>query len=215
MKEGNVVPIDDQPVSSGFFNAGRWLTEYITPGNPDVVSLFNKLTTGLRDDRGKLEACWGWVASQVRYIPFIHAQLWVEGQVSNQNDFWMDPSLVARTQVGNCVNKSFLLESLIRNVLPADAAHVVMGNLNQNGNISGHAWIEVELDAQDYILESTRYDMHPFIIARTADIYEPVLYVNDQKVLAVVGRTAIKPFSAVFADWLKTYLDWAFIHGEK
>jgi transglutaminase-like putative cysteine protease len=210
------VKLDDQPISSAFFGESRWLTEYITPENPDVRTLYKKLTAkGNKSLQDKLEACWGWVASQVEYVPYVKARITVENRTATQDDFWMNPSMTSRILIGNCVNKSFLLASLVRNALPPSKAHCVMGNLNQNGRKSGHAWVEVTLDDRDYILESTRFDMQPFVPSRTAEIYEPVLYANDQEVLAVPGRTGIQPYSAVYVDWLKEYLDWAYIIGRK
>lgn len=235
MIETAVYPIDDQPISSTFFNEGRWLTDFITPDNPDIKRLYRQIkekvghyrepgvpgydaphkegiTPGQREE---IEALWYWVASQVRYVPFVKASLNIEGLVSSQVDYWMDPAMVARVRVGNCANKSFLLASLVRNALSAPAVHVALGNLHQQSGVSGHAWVEIELEGRDYIVETTREDMNPFVPSRTATRYEAVIYANDQEVRAVSGRTAIKPFAAVYADWLKEYLDWAYIEGRK
>jgi hypothetical protein len=64
-------------------------------------------------------------------------------------------------------------------------------------------------------MESTRGDMKPMVLAESADIYEPVVYFNDEEVSAIEGRTVLEPFTAVYADWLRDYLDWAYIEGRK
>jgi hypothetical protein len=209
-----LVQINDQPTAATFFGEGKWLREYVTPGAVDVTALFDRLTNGEPELTNILLKCWDWVADQVKYIPFVKAKLWVTGKMSEQNDYWQSPSQVIRTKIGNCANKAFLLASLIRNVLPPEQVSVVLGNLHQPKNTGGHAWVQVKLDVP-YIMESTRSDMQPLVTTRVAEIYEDVLHFNDKTVLAFEGRTLLQPFSAVYADWLKDYLDWAFIQGRK
>lgn len=201
--------IDDQPVAASFFGEGNWLTEFITPDNPDIQVLYEEVTKGRFTDEDKIMACWDWVAREVKYKPFIGARIQVEGKVARTADYWQTPAMCARTGVGNCANKAFLLTSLVRNILPADQVHCTFGNLH-NGHIEGHAWVEVTLDGTDYIVESTRDDV-PMVEASKKDRYEPVHYFNDKNVYAMDGRTLMTPFSACFSSWLKDYLSWDYI----
>lgn len=212
------VPINDQPIAATFFGEGRWLTHFVTPDALEVEKLHGEITRGINDLHSKLLACWSWVSNEVRYVRFVRAKLWLNGKSSVQTDYWQNPSEVIRTKVGNCANKSFLLASLLRNELPSEQVSVVLGNLHQPPNPGGHAWCQVMggyLDSQDYIMESTRGDMKPMVATRMADIYEPVIYFNDEKVSAIEGRTLLQPFCMVYADWLKDYLDFAYIEGRK
>jgi len=207
------IQIDDQPISSTFFGQGKWLTEFVTPKNEDVQRLFKQVSAGQNSREEIALAAWQWVANNVRYVPFVKADLVVEGKASKQIDFWADPSLTIHTKVGNCANKSFLLASLLRNLMNENNVNVVFGNLCQRGKCGGHAWVEVQGQNGPLIMESTRNDIPPFIPADGLDIYEPVMYFNDKQVSAIPGRTLLVPFSAVYADWLSDYINMAAVRG--
>lgn len=208
------VPTDDQPVASAFFGEGRWLTDFITPDALEVEKLHEKLISGLYSIEERLIAMHQWVSQQVKYVEFVRGQLWVNGKVSNQDDFWQMPALAIRTRVGNCANKAFLLTSLIRREFPPDLVHCVLGNLH-NGKPGGHAWVEIFYDNQQVIMESTRPDAKPMVRAETASRYEAVHYFNDQEVKTIFGKTTLIPFSACYSEWLRDYIDWAYVEGEK
>lgn len=205
--------VNDQPISATFFEEGNWLTDFITPDNLTVQSLYREITQDIGDQRERITALWRWVASQVKYTRFVKAKLWIDGHSSMQKDYWAPPSLTARVRVGNCATKSFLLTSLLRNELPSGKVHCVLGNLQQPRNKGGHAWVEIQPNGANYVMESTRADMQPMVLATAADIYESVVYFNDKGVSAIEGRTILEPFTAVYIDWLKDYLDWTVIGG--
>lgn len=210
----NVINIDDQPISATFFGEGRWLTEFVTPGSLEVKQKYDELTEGLYSVEDKIEACWRWVASQIKYVEFIKARLQINGLSFTQNDLWMDPSLTIQTKVGNCANKSFLLTSLLRNALPSNAIHCVLGNL-YNGEPGGHAWVEVSLGGRSFICESTRSDVPVLVPAEAAARYEAVHFFNDEEAFAVEGLTVMEPFSRCYSTWLKDYLDWVYINEQR
>jgi len=209
------ISIDDQPISATFFDEGRWLTSFVTPDALEVKELHAKLTKNIDELEDKMLACWNWVANGVRYVKFVRGKIWVNGHSSVQDDYWQPPSQLIQTKVGNCANKAFLLASLLRNDISAEKVHCVLGNLHQGRKPGGHAWVEVRLNSHSYIMESTRGDMAPLVISNMANIYESVIYFNDKVVSAIPGRTLLQPFCAVYADWLKDYLDWAYIEGAK
>jgi hypothetical protein len=212
--EGQIIQIDDQPIDAAFFGEGRWLTDFITPEAFDVRSLYQSITQGISDSLGRIEACWRWVASQVKYVEFVRGQTWINGKVSVQNDLWTMPDLTTRTRVGNCAVKSFLLASLLRNELPPDQVYCTLGNL-YNGKPGGHAWVSVRLGGQEYVMESTTPSAPPLVLASAAERYEPVHYFNDLSVLAVEGRTQMVPMSHCYSTWLSDYLNWAYIQSER
>lgn len=208
--EGQLVPIDDQPMAAGLFGEGHWLTEFITPGNLEVKALFDEITDGIQSPWERIIACWQWVTEKVQYIRFVKAHLWVNGQHSVQGDYWAQPSLTVRVLKGNCATQSFLLSSLLRNILPPEEIFCVLGNL-YNGRPGGHSWTEIEWAGKEYILEATT--QAPLVEKHLADRYETVHAFNDQMVLAVPGRTVLVPFSACYSTWLKDYLNWSYIEG--
>lgn len=214
MMADGIFSIDDQPIRAAFFGEGKWLTEFITPRTLEISTLYNKLTKNKPTLEAKIQACHQWVAQQVRYVPFVRARLEVEGAVSDQPDYWQLPSMVARTRVGNCANKAFLLASLLRNELSPPDVHAVLGNL-YNGKPGGHAWVEVRLNDRNYVSETTRPDVPALILTSVAERYEPVHYFNDKEAYAVEGKTVMQPFSNFYSTWLKDYLDWCYIKGDK
>jgi transglutaminase-like putative cysteine protease len=205
--------VNDQPISASLFDETHGLTEYITPNALEIQELHRKITNNILGQNDRINALWQWVASEVDYTPFVKARMSISGRNAAQGDYWAMPGLTARVRIGNCATKSFLLTSLLRNELPADRVYCVLGNLQQPGNKGGHAWVEVHPNGTNYIMESTRGDMPPMVMSQAADIYESVIYFNDQVVSALEGRTVLQPFSAVFVEWLKDYLDWKYIEG--
>jgi len=207
-------PIDDQPISATFFGEGRWLTSFVTPDALEVMELHREITKDIDDLGDRLTALWCWVADSVKYTKFVRGKMWLGGKVSTQDDLWVTPSVTSRIMVGNCATKSFLLTSLIRNELPAERVHCVLGNL-YNCKAGGHCWTQVELGGQDYVMESTRSDVSPLVLASAADRYEAVHLFNDRKVYSIEGRTVMTPMTICYSEWLKDYLDWAYIEGRK
>ena len=208
----NVFPIDDQPISATHFGEGKWLTEFITPNNMEVMTLYESLTKGLATLDQKIAACQKWVSEEVRYVEFVRSELKIEGKTSVNTDTWLSPSIIKNIKVGNCANKSFLLASLLRNAMSAEDVHCVLGNLH-NGAVGGHAWVEVVVNEEVYVSETTMPGLHPMIPLNIATRYEPVHYFNDIEAYAIEGRTIMEPFSSYDSTWLKDYLDWAYIKG--
>lgn len=211
-------PINDQPISATFFGEGRWLTDFITPDALEVTELHKEIIkTAENPDslEDRITVLWCWVAEKVKYVRFVKGKIWVNGHSSVQDDLWVNPGITAKIKVGNCATKSFLLCSLLRNELPAEKVCCVLGNLQQPRNKGGHAWVEIQPNGAKYVMESTRGDMKPMVLADNADIYESVIYFNDKTVSAIEGRTVLEPFTAVYADWLSDYLDWAYIEERR
>ncbi len=206
--------IDNQPMNANFYKEGRWLTNYVTPNELEVQHLFQTLTKGVTGDE-RLEVCWRWVATQLRYYPTIQAQIEVMGKISYQKDYWMPADMAIKTRVGNCAVKSFLLASLLRNELEPKQVYCVLGNLLGGPIPGGHAWVVVILNGQEYIMESTRSDVQPFIPSEAAGRYEAVHYFNDYETYAVPGKTVMYPIGFAASGWLKDYLDWSYINRKK
>ncbi len=209
-----VITMDDQPISATFFHEGRWLTEWVTPDAMEIQALYRQLTKDYPDRVDRIKAIHDWVSREIKYKPYINAKLWVEGKSSSSSDAWLPPSLTRRIGIGNCANTSFLLASLLRNELDPGEVHVVLGNLH-NGKKGGHAWVQVKIEEQAYIVESTCPDLPALVHASVATRYEPVHYFNDKTAYAIEGKTVLEPFSRVYSTWLKDYLDHAYIQGRK
>jgi transglutaminase-like putative cysteine protease len=207
------IPIDDQPIAATFFDEAHWLSDFVTPNQPDILTLWERITRGITNQNERIVAAWDWVANQVAYKPFIKASIQVEGVTSYQDDYWATPSQVTKIRVGNCANKAFLLTSLLRNELGPDQVYTVLGNLF-NGHASGHAWVQVNTGNGEFVVEATRNDVPMLAVAR-ADRYAPVHYFNDKTVLAVPGRTVMTPMAACYSEWLRDYLNFSYIQDQR
>lgn len=195
--------VTNQPVSSGFFGQTSYLNEFLTPHNLQIEDLYDKLKGDTLENT--IYNCWKWVASNVKYVPTVRGFLNVEGKVSKQGDLWAPPNLIASIRTGNCFNKSTLLVSLLRNALPMENVSLVLGNINSGG----HAWTIVQPSGETYILETTQPNVkNPFVVAGEADIYEPVIFVNEVETSYIPDRQVKEPFiSCDCVGWLTDYLD--------
>jgi len=195
---------DDQPISGAtLFHEGRYLTSWITPGNLEVQRKYKALTGNL-SLKDKIISCWGYVAKQIRYRQFITSRVSVDGRTFVQKDAWLDPAQVIRAGVGNCMNRSVLLTSLLRQALSSEQVYTVLGNITGDG----HAWVLVRLD-QDYILETTSPNLSScFIPASSVEAYEPVIFFQDKGVKYFPEKSLHEPFSNCFCiHWLEQYLE--------
>jgi hypothetical protein len=209
-----LIPIDDQPMNASFFGEAHRLTDFITPNALEVQDLYASLTNGIANQVDRIKACWGWVASQVKYVESVRGRLWIGNKVSVQNDLWSLPETTINTKLGNCAVKSFLLASLIRNELPPDQIYCTLGNL-YNGKPGGHAWISLNIEGQEFVMESTTPTVPPMVPASMAKRYEAVHYFNDAEVLAVEGKTQMIPMTACYSSWLTDYLNWVWIESQR
>ena len=210
----NTIGIDDQPIDATFFGEGRWLTDFITPNAIDIRKLHRDLTRGATTQEDEIATLHNWVASKIRYTRFVKGRIWIEGKSAVQDDLWNMPSITARVKVGNCANKAFLMTSLLRQDMSSDQVHCVLGNL-YNGKAGGHAWVQVTLGGIDYIVETTKADVPALVLASSADRYEAVHLFNDEFAYAIEGRTVMEPMTECYSTWLSTYLNWAYIKGER
>ena len=93
----------------------------------------------------------------------------------------MLPLEVENAGKSNCVGKSVLLASLLRNYYSADDVYVVIGEFRYNG-VGGHAWVILRRDNEWYVLESTvEPPPDPWkTMGDLSEIYIPDAWFNDR-----------------------------------
>lgn len=204
-------PADNQAIASRFGTEAVWLTDFITPQNPDVRLLHEQLTDHLDSLDARLFSLWKHVAD-IPYSATVKTTLTVGGRRFSQNDTWLLPAETIRlSPIANCANKSFLLASLVRNELPPGIVSCVMGNLALN-HVGAHAWVQVNLNGRDYIMETTQPSLDRALLdACNLGAYEPVLYFNDEEVYSEVTEPSAleilnKPFGFCAIPFLEQYL---------
>ena len=186
---------DNQAIDSRFGEA-VWITDFITPNNPDVRLLHQRLTYGLDTVEARVAALWRYTAN-IPYRHSVSSKLIIGGKSFSQKDTWLFPAETIISPVANCANKSFLLTSLVRNELGPEDVRCALGHVRIDG-IGAHAWVEADM-GQKYILETTQPDIREALIpAGRAEAYEKELEFSDRGVYAVSERPAAKILNEQF-----------------
>ena len=200
------VPCEDQPINAAtLMGENRYLTSWITPDSLQVQEKYAELVQGVSDQEQKILALWTYVKN-IPYTHFVKTKISVDGKSFQQADTWLEPAQAMQAGKLNCFNKSVLLASLLRQEFPTDSVWVCLNNVNVDG-IDGHAVTYLKLD-RDYILETTNPGLQsPFILADNADIYEAVIWFNDQGVAYIPGLSLREPLGICCIRWLEDYLN--------
>lgn len=200
------IPCDDQPInSSTLFGETRWLTSWVDPDNLQIQNKYEKLTKGLYTISDKIRACWEYVKF-IPYTPYVKAKIKINGRTYANEDVWLDPAQTMNAGELNCMNKSILLASLLRQELSDNQVYVCLNNIKTDG-IGGHAVCYLNMGS-DYILETTNPNIRsPFIYAETADAYESVAFMNDSGVWWVEDKEVKLPLGVCCVRWLEDYIN--------
>lgn len=206
-----MLKVDNQPIDARVGGDAVWITDFITPNNPDILLKYNELTAGLTDPDDIAVALWHYISHQP-YVPLIFARLNVLGKTFQQKDTWFYPGESLQIGKGNCANKSFVLASLLKNYYRVPGqVFCAMGNITLDG-IGAHAWVELNNSAGRFIIETTQPNLeHALIpkeaaIAYDAKVYfdERDVYVNGQGISAPQALSA--HFGVCAVPWLENYL---------
>ena len=103
--------------------------------NPSAVADIAASLPANEDDF--IIAAWEYVASNVQYENFGSILYFTDQGVECDECF--TPLEVLAAGESNCVGKSILLTSILRNRIPPDRVYMAVGTLNLNSN-GGHAW---------------------------------------------------------------------------
>jgi len=196
-----MIKIPNQPIMARFGET-VWLTDFITPNNPDIKLLVNKYIASTQEET--MWNLWQYVAN-MPYNEVVASTLYAAGLKIAQSDTWFYPGETVQLGVGNCANKTFLLVSLLKN-LGVDV-HGVMGTWDDNN----HAWIQVEREDTFYYIETTSPKTEMFMTL-DKEGYDPFIYFDNQEVFATEDS---KDFTKIFkgkfiqpgvVDWFNDYL---------
>ena len=201
---------DNQPIDTRFGDAA-WITDFITPDNPDVILKYRELTLGLTDPNDIAYALWHYISHQP-YTPLVAAKLSAAGKTFRQKDTWFYPAESIQLGIGNCANKSFVLASLMKNYFKAPGmVYCTVGNITLDG-IGSHAWVELNSARGSYILETTQPNIsHAIVPKHLADAYAAKVYFDDKNVYTTDEKVSVAQvfqshFGVCAVPFLKTYL---------
>lgn len=200
------IKCDDQPINGAtIMGESRFLTSWITPESLEIQEKYEELTEGISGQRDRIIAVWQYVKN-IPYTQFVSAKVNIGGRVFSQNDLWLDAGQTLLARKLNCMNKSILLISLLRQELSADTAFICLNNVKTNG-VGGHAVGYLRLD-DNYILETTNPGIKsPFLRAEDADIYEAVIFVNDKETRYIPSVQLREPLGYCCVSWLSDYVN--------
>lgn len=166
--------------SSAFSSSSKvLLTDFINPAS--VAGIAAQLPT---NEDEFIIAAHKYVTDHVRYDGF-------ETTLKLTPDFILCqlcylPVTVLNRGKSNCVGMSVLLESILRNRIPANRTYAVVGQLRQIGNSGGHCWVQVQRSGIWYIIESTLPPTGQWKRASDwEDTYQPEALVNDVGLICV------------------------------
>lgn len=116
---------------------------------------------------------WDWVGRNITY-EFVPSDITLLGDIITCLYCYTVEETLARG-VGNCVNKSALLASILLNRLASDRVLMIIGEYIQGGSASGHSWLNVYRNGGWYLVEATSIPQaQPWVpVEATGKIYVP------------------------------------------
>lgn len=151
--------------------------ELVLPENPQrYIQPENSNVQEVAESRDSVEDCYSWVAANIFYVP---------DDRLGSSEYWLYPSQTIKQKKGDCEDFAILLCSLIRaKGTSAEDVMVVAGLVPTNGDIAGHAWVELKYQGVWLPLEcATRGPQAPppfdYYLTHTHSEYKRVYWFND------------------------------------
>lgn len=164
---------------------------WITPNNIAIKNKANEF----KDDSQLIEVtkAFNWLEDGYHYdiddwIVLNNGKVILKGG----NDFWSLPIFtLAQKEQNNgeiyvdCEDGTFLLVSLLRSLGVTAWANI--GTVELDSGIYGHAWVTVELNGKEYLLETT-IGQHLGEIPTVPRFYKVTIKFNEKEVIAITGE---------------------------
>ncbi len=146
----------------------------------DIKSTANIASSLPPDEKEFVWAAWHLVGCGIDYKSFGSDFQFIGDSISG---YRIDlPSEVLALGASNCVGKSALLTSILRNRLPSNRVYMVIGNLVMD-SVGGHAWVMAELGGKWYRLEATHCPISWADAASTKASYQAKAMFNDEELI--------------------------------
>jgi hypothetical protein len=169
------------PVVSYRFHDSYWVTDFITPKNPDIQDVVARL--GNVEGDKFVEAVAAYIRDNYQY-PLWNGNPTCDGQLLRYTQgvlkhgfkccmyyVWAFPPEVIQSKLGYCAETGNLAESLLVNKVNSFA---VLGDvLSLNGALLGrHEWLETPYKGETYVLETTIHTQGANTLATTKSVYD-------------------------------------------
>ena len=154
------------------------LSQLVNPRS--VADLADNLDTGTLDDF--ILNAWDYVGSDIDYVYYGSILHFYDSTVQCQR--CLLPDQVISTGKANCVGKSILLTSILRNRIDADSVYTVIGEYHID-SIGGHAWVQVKRNGIWHLIEATGPPPdQPWVsAAELSSLYVPDAWINDASLI--------------------------------
>jgi len=141
---------------------------FIQPDCPTIQQLASQLDS--------IEDAYYWVAQNIFYVP---------DSSLGSSEVWLYPSQTIQRKKGDCEDFAILLCSLIRaKGTPAEEVRVVAGLVPSDGELVGHAWVELWYQGTWLPLETTTRGPQPpppfeYYLTHTHPEHKRLYWFND------------------------------------
>ncbi len=143
--------------------------------NPNIVAPY--ALSMPEDEDSFILAAWQEVSDGVQYEGYGTELYLLKDSVKCDKCLLPEFMLQQEHPNGNCVAKSFMLASLLRNRLPPDRVYVALGDVRGEG----HAWVIAQRsDGQWYNIETTVAFTGEWVPLSEATDYHPEALMNDK-----------------------------------
>jgi len=160
------------------------ITEFISAGA--VSHIADQLP---QDEESFILSAWKIASESVKYKPFGSILEFKDSTVGCQNCLLPNQMLRMKQPKSNCVGKSVLLTSLLRNRLPAERVYMAVGTAHFPPRPGGHAWVVVDRHGDWKLLETTvPLAANPWrSAAELQQHYRAEAFVNDSGLFCATG----------------------------
>lgn len=160
------------------FGEKYYLQEWIRPHTASVELLAKILTDKVDDVKDKILNCYKYVVVSVNYPFFLgipcdtHFRIdFLQKILCNALDLWYFPEETLADTLGDCEDATFVCASLLRTFLKPQDVFAVLGTVEIEGADYGHAWAEVKIGNEWFVLENT-LDIPPEKLMTTEEAYK-------------------------------------------
>ncbi len=145
----------------------------------------DSIAAQIRDPSMRVLAAWKFVGEGVEYENVGSLLRFHDAYVSCE--LCLLPSQVLQRGKANCVGKSLLLASILRNWYGPNDVFVAVGDVREGADIQGqtggHAWVVVRLNGRWDLLEATSPPVNWALAPAKTDQYETGILFNDKQVM--------------------------------
>ena len=176
-------------INNKMFGEPMDVRSWVTPNEPAIKEVAKEFQTG--EKIATITKAYNWLEENYHYdiddwIILNNGRIIIKGGT----DSWALPvfTLAQKHQNGSiyvdCEDGTFILVSLLRSL--GIEAYANVGTVSLNGSIYGHAWVTVNLDNKEYLLETT-LGQSLAELKPVPSFYKTDVKFNEKDVIAITG----------------------------